>query len=116
MRRTHVLSTGEWIWDLAGNAEEWVRDDATFASSSHYIAFTTGADKDTYGPAADYSALPAASSPYGLLGAMSAVVIGNSLIRGGNNADGGNGGIFRLYSTSGTGAYSSRGFRCVYAP
>ena len=27
-RRTHTLSNGEVIWDVAGNAWEWVKDDS----------------------------------------------------------------------------------------
>ena len=29
-RRTHFLSNGDVIWDLAGNAGEWIKDNHTF--------------------------------------------------------------------------------------
>ena len=32
-RRTHTLSNGEVIWDVSGNAWEWVKDDNSDSDS-----------------------------------------------------------------------------------
>lgn len=53
--RTHLLSSGELVWDLGGNRTEWV-------TGSHpetprvYICALSGADQLTFGPAGNYMA------------------------------------------------------------
>ena len=53
--RTHLLSSGEIIWDLGGNRAEWV-------TGSHpevprvYICALGGADQLAFGPAGDFAA------------------------------------------------------------
>ena len=35
-RRTHTLSNGYVVWDVAGNVSEWVRDDANYSSDDNF--------------------------------------------------------------------------------
>ena len=88
-RRTHTFSNGEVIWDVSGNAWEWVKDDnsddnngvygdnaymSQVTSTSHTTArslsggttTTARVAKDQFGPSGDFSSLN--SGHYGGLG------------------------------------------------
>ena len=139
-RRTHTLSNGEVVWDLAGNVAEWVKDnntvsyvssaniimsllnDATHSNSGSLSGGTTTTSrtaKGHFGPHGDYTGLY--SNPWGGLGSGSLNL----------NLGGGGVGVTRggYYSTSAPGVFtvvagftemntaSNRaGFRCVYRP
>jgi hypothetical protein len=57
-RRTLTLSTGDIIWDIAGNASEWVQNpfDFTGFTSSSALVSLTGAAKLRVSPKGTYSA------------------------------------------------------------
>ena len=56
LRRTHLLSNGEVIWDLAGNANEWVEDTYGERESFAQIRLLEEGEsaKDRFGPSGDY--------------------------------------------------------------
>jgi len=61
-RRTHVLSTGETIWDFSGNVHEWTKDD--YNSSAVLRGGSFGGNAGVF--ATLYAASPtSASSDYG---------------------------------------------------
>ena len=138
-RRTHTLSNGEVVWDLAGNVAEWVKDnnmvsyissaiimsllnDATHSTSGSLSGGTTTTSrtaKGHFGPHGDYTGLY--SNPWGGIGHGSLNL----------NLGGGGVGVTRggYYSTIAPGVFtvvagftemdtaSNRaGFRCVYRP
>ncbi len=138
-KRTHVLSTGEKIWDFSGNVWEWVKDDndvnygadAFFSQVTTLSHTTTGTLDDgqarvlkaQFGPAGDYTSLNA--TPFGHLGrAMTTAGTLGGIFRGGsyvnaltNSATNEEGGIFSaLTKYAATSTFTTGGFRCVYAP
>jgi hypothetical protein len=121
-RRIHKISNGEWIWDFAGNAAEYVSDDyGTNLGNQYVVNLSTSVAplKSAFGPATDFTGLPAASTPYGNLGSVysSAGAIGE-LSRGGsyNETGAGTYGIFTTRGNSLSAVSNSRGFRCVFIP
>jgi hypothetical protein len=124
LRRTHQLSNGSEIWDLSGNAWEWVDWDSTSAG------FTTGpTDGDTGGwnelndlvgsltvddvaPLGPYTSAEQA-------GRLFPYTSGGAALRGGYWNHGANAGAFTLnlyYDPSFLFAGASFGFRCSYRP
>jgi len=111
-RRTLILSTGERIWDFAGNVSEWV--DTTCDSQYDNPGSTVTWD---YGDLANYE-LPmsgpssTAFASHGIGGYLGCTEIGNTFIRGGSAT--GDAGIYNLELDHG-GAYINTllGFRCV---
>ena len=138
-RRTHFLSNGEVIWDVGGNAMEWVKDnnigsgeygDNAYMSQVTRTSHTTARSlsggttttarvvKDQFGPSGDYSALNFAF--YGGLGYATLRSTGGTVVRGGSWYDGNQAGIFavsliHLINDNGS-INNSIGFRCVYHP
>ena len=138
-RRTHTLSNGEVVWDIAGNTWEWVKDtnmvnygstsrmskvtyDTHTASGSLSDGTTTTSRtvKDHFGPSGDYGDLN--SDPWGGLGIILSSSAGGGVFRGGDSTA-------NLDSTpNSAGAFSVNldqsllymnilyGFRCVYHP
>lgn len=134
-KRTHTLSNGEIIWDLAGNVMEVIdRYEPPRPSSTEYdlapssqISQITGVTKDLFGPSGNYTSL--SQSPYGGLGYMHLQGDGLSnkdvkqLVRGGHWAIIGvepytEGGIFSVFLRSSPLSRTAKGFgfRCVYHP
>ena len=139
-RRTHFLSNGEVIWDVSGNAMEWVKDSnigsGEYYGNSEFIAQVTRTShttarslsggttttarvaKDQFGPSGDYLALNFAF--YGGLGHATLRPTGGAVVRGGGWHGGSQAGIFavsliHLINDNG-GLNNSIGFRCVYHP
>ena len=137
-RRTHTLSNGEVVWDIAGNADEWVKDNNTLnyggsinASISNLTDMThpiSGSLSDGgtttiertakghFGPSGDYTNLE--STPYGGFGfgsGFSSGSAGGGVSRGGFND--GFAGVFSVYLFSmPSSIHGSLGFRCAYHP
>ena len=139
-RRTHTLSNGEVVWDIAGNAWEWVKDNNTvrYGSSSDISKVTdethmmvgslSGGTTTTsrtlkghFGPSGAYTTL--ISDPWGGLGyaninitTSSGVHLGSAggVLRGGDITFG-FAGAFAVLLTN---IYTEQtyGFRCVYHP
>ena len=139
-RRTHTLSNGEVIWDVSGNAWEWVKDDnigndSEVYGDNAYMSQVTGTShttarslsrgttttprmaKDQFGPSEDFFSLN--SDPHGGLGYGHLNENGGAVIRGGSWESREYAGIFQVslaHSTDGGLISHSIGFRCVYYP
>ena len=136
-KRTHTLSNGEVVWDIAGNVWEWVKDSntqTTYGSGAYMSQITSDTHttsgslsggttttsrttKGQFGPSGDYTDLD--STPYGGLGHgtlnnFSAV---GAVVRGGERSVGDLNGAFAVTLTPTASTLSpSVGFRCVYHP
>lgn len=129
-RRTHVLSNGQVLWDLAGNASEWIKDtNSTYfgenaylsqiTSTSHVstgtIGSITSAAKTLFGASGNYTTLNSieyAGLGYGYLNSAA-----GGITRGGSWNDDVNSGVFAVDLRSETSSSSANlGFRCVYHP
>ena len=129
-RRTHTLSNGEVVWDMAGNLDEWVKDrdmtnfaltsnmsqvtDITHPNSKSLSGGTTTTKrtiKGHFGPSGNYTNLN--SDPFGGLGfgILNGDNLTAGLIRGGLFS--GLGGVFTVspYTLA-----NASGIRCVYHP
>lgn len=143
-KRTHTLSTGEEIWDLAGNINEFVKDDFNslftvdasdihaddtadlVEADSNYAAFVTSDIKDSFGPSGDYSSF-AHTGHRGGLGQMRFLISVSpetpfSVKRGGLYSHAafpnGHNGVFYVHANRSVTLDSDEddGFRCVYHP
>lgn len=123
-RRTFRLGSGDLIWDLAGNADEWIKDtiNKSYGPSDKVSQIVNGGAyasdaKDMFGPAGNYLSLNTA--PFGGLGMSTLTAAGGAVRRGAgwqwNGVD--NGGLFNVYLwDSPSVSNDSVGFRCVYHP
>ena len=133
-RRTHTLSHGEVIWDLAGNVSEWVKDssssafdadayisqvtESTHASSVALSGGTTTTAriaKNQFGPVGDYVSL--SSGDYGGLGYGLLSGTAGAIYRGGlwNSLE--EAGVFNVSLDSvGDSGSTEIGFRCTHHP
>ena len=134
-RRTHTLSNGEVVWDMAGNVWEWVKDNNTTKYGGHnFISRMTDVTHPTsgslsggttttsrrakghFGPSGDYTSLT--SDPWGGFGLGSVNFNAGGVSRSGANGDlAGAIGVFSVhlgFSVSSTDI--SFGFRCAYHP
>ena len=131
-RRTHTLSNGEVVWDIAGNVYEWVKDtntvnygsnlsisqitDATHPTSGSLSGGTTMTErkaKGHFGPSGDYTGLD--SNPWGGLGYGWLNGNAGGVARGGTNDF--FAGVFTVYLNSSVSSTATTlGFRCVYHP
>jgi hypothetical protein len=120
-KRTHTLSNGEVIWDIAGNVEEWVQDNYTNQGGDNYVSqltSTAGYNLLRWGPSGNYTAKN--SGEHGGLGFAFLSYSGGAVLRGGHHVDylsNPRAGIFSsklIHSSTDTGFGS--GFRCAYSP
>ena len=137
-RRTHKLSNGEVVWDLAGNVEEWVKDNnsASYGGSNVGVfavnlgkapytvakslsggtTTTARVAKDQFGPHGDYSSL--GSKPFAGLGLVWVGATDGTVARGGAISTPTYAyvsGIFSVSLRNGPRTTSNAiGFRCVY--
>lgn len=132
-KRTHRLSTGEDIWDISGNVEEWVDWNVTCNAGTCDKAYKFG---DTVDYWRDYSELDTKISSGDVINlntafsAHSTYNYGNNVgsynpasltdkeavMRGGAWYNGGVGGIFNLSFYDPTLGYEQFGFRCTFRP
>jgi formylglycine-generating enzyme required for sulfatase activity len=127
-KRTHTLSSGEVIWDVAGNVYEWVKQDIAPGppfegdpvTGNTYISqqpWTTGLNRpEMWGPFGNYTAKN--SGEYGGLGYGNLGGSAGAVFRGGVWGDGSASGVFHAY-LDGVPLDSSSvflGFRCVAVP
>jgi hypothetical protein len=127
-RRVFKLSNGLYIWDFAGNAEEWVSNDNSISwgsdansnmittsthTTSGTIGSATGAANVQFGPNGNYSSL--STSPWGGLGHAYINYSSGGISRGGLFSDNTDSGIYAVYlGLAPTLTSSGLGFRCVY--
>ncbi|MNK07888.1 hypothetical protein D3C87_258110 [compost metagenome] len=114
LKRTHTLSNGEVIWDLAGNNSEWIKDGNSSQGINTFQSLVTNSTaKALFGPAGDYTSLN--SGEYGGLGKFSSSSAGGATFRGAMWSAGTEAGIFFVQTAfSNADAYSDMGFRCAY--
>lgn len=133
-RRTHVLSNGEIVWDLAGNVSEWVKDTnssvfdadayisqvtatshATSGALSGGTTTTSRTAKDQFGPVEDYISL--SSGDYGGLGYGILSGSAGAIYRGGVWSSVEKSGVFFVgLDNAGDTGSAEIGFRCAYHP
>jgi len=127
--RTHVLSSGEVIWDIAGNVYEWT--DALSIAQEHPVDATPASEWLAYAP--NDSTIPAITK-YGAFSyirppneiwngednGVGRLYSGyddgtdtNALIRGGYWSGGEYSGVFTFHVYSPSNTSSTRGFRCA---
>lgn len=119
-RRVHRLSTGALIWDVGGNADEWMKDEVSRTYS--YEAWSRITEREfltQWGPLGTYTNLN--SIPFGGLGEVLDNVVRGALTRSGGIGAGGvspvAAGIFSLDAgKTGSEQQSDLGFRCVFRP
>lgn len=121
-RRFHFLKYGDVIWDFAGNAWEFVKDDApkdllkilpqdfgSYGNASRFKVLRTQKVINYFGPILDVKSW---DQGYGFIGKVGE---GPVMVRGGNNDDFFMSGIY----SAGVGApldvtHEAVGFRCIY--
>jgi hypothetical protein len=125
-RRRLTLSNGNAIWDLAGNANEWVKDDnANKYGNDHYISQITDVSNPIviagrtarvrFGPALDHTTL--GGSQYGGLGKGLINDNQGAIVRGASYRRTTYAGVFFVdLGTSSTFWSNFRGFRCTLVP
>jgi hypothetical protein len=114
--RTHVLSNGNVIWDLAGNVWEWTdaQCDTTSWYSTGWVewnnANVTDWEKLVAGPSGSLTSSNGAGKYYGCSSS------GNALLRGGDYGDGPGAGVFAALLNYGQWYVASNvGFRCAFS-
>jgi formylglycine-generating enzyme required for sulfatase activity len=119
-RRSHFLSNGHFIWDLAGNVAEWVLSDDGFDSSLRVLGLREYSDqvfmlkpskiiRRSLAPLGNYNSTHGMGQNYGGLG--------QAIIRGGGWNYGANAGIY--YSSLNISPDTEApylGARCVWVP
>ena len=117
-RRTHTLSNGEVVWDIAGNVEEWVSDNSvTAAGANGYISTMSAGDKRQVRYGNDQFCASSASTPYCGMGRGSFSSSTGAVVRGGSLVADVESGVFQaLLNKAPTTASLDSGFRCVFVP
>ncbi len=122
-KRTHFLSGGEVIWDVAGNVWEWVKQDIVagppYEGGNNFISqqpWTSDLNHpEMWGPFANYTTK--SSGEYGGLGYGFLGVSAGAVIRGGDLFNGIGSGVFSANLNNGPlSSGTTVGFRCVVAP
>lgn len=114
-RRTHTLPNGEVIWDMAGNAHEWVKGDYN-NSTSGYAVSMAGAIRTNFGPATNCDDITVTNDYCGY-GKGSLFTWGTPypITRGGTATYGDSSGLFSTrLDPSETTVSANFTFRCVY--
>ena len=131
-RRTHTLSNGEVVWDIAGNVYEWVKDNNTvnnYGSNSNMSEVTDSTHtfsgslnegttttsrtaKGHFGPSEDYTTF--ISAPWGGFGFGWFFGGASGITRGG--AYQASPGAFTVTLTNQMLSTATLGFRCAYHP
>lgn len=124
-RRTHYLSNGEVIWDLAGNLWQWTDNtimgaDKPVGNPSAWVEWDTVSNYGT----SNYDSLKPSNSAWkstqrvGQYYQGSATGGPNAFLRGAGWSDSSSAGAFALvlYFAPGYSGYSTVGFRCAVAP
>jgi len=113
-KRTHTLSTGEIIWDIAGNVSEWVKDSEVSGGTDLWVSLLTSPPYDLlkWGPSGNHTALN--SGEMGGFGVAQLNSTAGAVHRGGSTPGGSSTGIFasELYNGPNS-SYAEIGFRCV---
>ncbi len=117
-RRTHTLSNGNVIWDIAGNVWEWMSNDntATNGANDHMSLISGGDIRQTrYGASAFCT--DTANSPYcGMGNGWFTIAAGGAVWRGGSYWYDTDTGIFATgLANAATATGAGLGFRCVFA-
>jgi hypothetical protein len=122
-KRTHTLSSGDTIWDVAGNVFEWVKGDIAagppYEGGNGFISqepWTSDLNHpEMWGPFGNYTSKN--SGQYGGFGFGNLGSSGGAVFRGGRFNDGTYSGVFNANLTAGASFSSpSLGFRCVVVP
>ena len=95
-RRSHTLSTGERIWDVAGNVWEWGKDTNNLRYEDSYSVNLGGELKKRFGPYGSYPFLDKDSHRGMGLASLGYVGNGRGIIRGGAWHGGIHSGIFAV--------------------
>lgn len=115
-RRIHYLASGEVIWDVSGNAFEWIKGSFGLAEPVYdYVSqepWSSSGFKTQFGPAGSY--LTKDAGRYGGLGWFSASFGLDGIIRGGDHGSYETG-IFSVLGSRPDNSLDSLGFRCVYS-
>lgn len=119
-RRTHTLSNGNVIWDLAGNVVEWVTNDSDVSNgaNTNISNLSDGLLRQVrFGAATGTICSTPGSNPYCGMGYGNFAFTSGGIHRGGDWSSGVATGIFTtsLNTTPSVGS-TSKGFRCVFIP
>jgi hypothetical protein len=113
-KRTHTLSNGETIWDMAGNVWQWVQESYMNQGTDAYVSQlnSTAHNLVRWGPAGNYTSKN--SGEYGGLGRGWLNYSGGGVARGGRWQNGTVAGVFASnLSAIPTASSDQVGFRCV---
>jgi hypothetical protein len=114
-RRTHVLSNGQVIWDLAGNVWEWIRDDYSSLGVNPDIKESEFSDLSATNQALFGPSVSSYNSTQGM-GQINMYDSPSGVLRGGTWDKGECTGIFTLMAINWSSGWPLSGFRCVFVP
>lgn len=117
-RRTHTLSNGSVVWDIAGNVWEWVsNDNYEPVGTDDYVSNLSGGDirQTRYGAASGTICATPGSSPYCGMGLGWLGYAAGAVLRGGSWSGDVSAGVFASHlGNAPTNTYTDLGFRCVF--
>jgi hypothetical protein len=100
-RRTHILSNGNIVWDIAGNVSEWVTNDNTVGNGGDgFISTMSGSDirQTRYGAIAGTFCATPTVTPYCGMGYGYFNSFAGAVLRGGFWINGVYAGVFAAFS------------------